>query len=146
MFPVFHLPKLDFRHSFYPQASVFYIPNWLRSFFVLAGNERALVEVAGGLPDWLEFFRGKSWVVLRLGLWVWNSRWHRPCRLQLKMRTMKILLLKQAQSVLIWFVLREAFPRNSQGIFCRCLCTCFWVHWSFLLLSLGTIWHWIVYS
>ena len=52
----------------------------LKSLFVLAGNERAVVEVAGGFPDWLEFFRSKKgWTVLKFGVGEWNTRWHRLC-------------------------------------------------------------------
>lgn len=121
MFPGFHLPKLDFRHSFYPQTSVFPLsisPTDWSLFFVLAGNERAFVEVSGGLPDWLEFFRGKR------AEWFWGFEFecetlgdvgHVGCWRKCTPRI--LCLLKQAQSVLIWVVLREAFPRNAQGMF-----------------------------
>lgn len=97
--------------------SSIYIPDWLKSFFVLAGNERAFVEVAGGLPDWLEFFRGKR------AEWFWGLEFecetlgdigHVGC--SQKCTPWRSCLLKQAQSVLIWVVLREAFHINTQGI------------------------------
>lgn len=98
-------------------VSSIYIPDWLNSFFVLAGYERALVEVAGGLPDWLEFFRGKR------AEWVWDLEF--KCETlgdtghvgSQKCTLWRSCLLRQAQMLLIWVVLRETFHRNANGIF-----------------------------
>lgn len=82
MFPGFNLQKLTsgtpsnhrlhyFLYLYFCLSEVCFF------FFVLAGNESARAEVTAGLPDWLEFFRGKE-----KAKWFWgfeivqNTRWY----------------------------------------------------------------------
>lgn len=147
MFPSFHLLKLDLRHSFYPQSSPFplsiFPTDWSLFFIFLSSLGMRELCVGGWRASWLIRIlqRKKCWVVMRPGVWgVWlrNTGWHRPCRLQPKMHTSKILFTETSTKCADLGCVEGRISQNAQGSFCRCLCRCFWIHWTTAFLC----WAW----
>ncbi len=143
-FPGFHLPKLDFRHSFYPQASVFPLSiSRLTEVFFCPGWEWESSCGGGRRASWLIRIlqREKSWVVLRLGVWVWNTGWHRPRRLQPKMHTLKILFTETSTKCADLGCVEGSVSQKCTRDLCRCLCRCFLIHWTSAFLHWASR-HW----
>ena len=116
-------------------------PNWLKSFFgagweweSAGGGGRRLFLIDYNSSERKELSGSealslsvKHWVTQATQVSAWKCTPWRSC------------LVKEAQSVLIRVVLREAFSQEGPGDLCRCLRRCFCIYWTgaFLLWAPG---------